>query len=312
MVRQCRVALLAEERGHFVDFLARQAIDDARIAAALGKKREQLLARLLLGHDAIEDVRPVETRQEALGVLQVQARDDLFAGPLVGGGGQGDARYMGKQLGQLAQLQVFGAEVMTPLRNAVGFVDGEQRNIKALQERQHARLDQAFWCQVQHFHFATLDPCGQVTLLLGAQGRIEGRGGNTQFVQGRDLIVHQRNQRRNHDRQAFAQQCRHLETQGFAATGRHQHQGVAAAGHALNDCTLAATETVVAEDVLEDALSLFEHEKLQMVLNIPGHRLDQKTALFTDRSVSGFVPGDSGACRALQNARVYPTGPGGC
>jgi len=158
---------------------------------------------------------------------------------------------------------------MPPLRDAVRFVDGEQGNIKALQERQHARLHQALRRQVEHFHFATLDPRRQVTLLLGTQRGVQRRSGDAQFFERGDLVVHQGDQRRYHHRQAFAQQRRHLETQGLAATGRHQYQCVAAIGHALNDCTLTATETVVAEDVLENALSLFEHKNSKNHRNIP-------------------------------------------
>ena len=173
VIRQRREALLTEEHRHFVDFLARQAVDDAGIAAAFGEERQQLLARLLLGDDAVEDVRSVEARQESFGVLQMQTVDDFFAGALVGGSGQGDTRNVGEQFGQLAQLQVLAAEVVAPLRHTVGFVDGEQGDFQALQEGQHQRLDQALWRQVQHLHFATLDPRRQVTLLLGAQGGVE-------------------------------------------------------------------------------------------------------------------------------------------
>lgn len=148
------------------------------------------------------------------------------------------------------------------------FVDGEQGNFKALQEGQHARLHQTLGREIQHFHFAAFDPGGQIALLLGAQGRVQRSSSDAQLFEGRDLVVHQGNQRRHHHRQAFAQQRRNLEAQGLATTGRHQHQGVAAIGHALNDCTLAATETVVAEDVLEDALSLFEHKNSK---NLPKH-----------------------------------------
>jgi hypothetical protein len=41
---------------------------------------------------------------------------------------------MREQFGQLAQLQVFGAEIVAPLRHAVGFVDGEQRDVQVAQE----------------------------------------------------------------------------------------------------------------------------------------------------------------------------------
>ncbi|VVN41375.1 hypothetical protein PS682_05506 [Pseudomonas fluorescens] len=213
VIRQRRVALLAQERRHFVDLLARQAIDNPRIAAPLGEERQQLLARLLLGHDAVENVRPVETRQEALGVLQMQALDDFFAGALVGSGRQSDARHIGKQLRQLAKLQIFAAEIMAPLRYAVGFIDGEQGDFQALQKGQHARLHQALGGQVEHLHFTALDPRSQVALLLGTEGGVQGRRSNTEFFEGRDLVVHQRDQRRHHHGQAVAQQRRHLEAQ---------------------------------------------------------------------------------------------------
>ncbi|MCY1355136.1 hypothetical protein D9M69_415430 [compost metagenome] len=120
-------------------------------------------------------------------------------------------------------------------------------------------------------------------MLLGTEGGVQRGGGHAQFFEGSDLIVHQCDQRRDHHGQAFAQQRRNLEAQGLAAAGRHQDQGIAAAGHALNDCTLAATETVVAEDVLEDALSLFEHKNSKNHRNIPA-RLVQNPRRCTDKS----------------------------
>ncbi|MCY1390931.1 hypothetical protein D9M71_57560 [compost metagenome] len=259
MVRQGREALLAEEHRHFIDFLARQAVDDTGITATFCEERQQLLARLLLGHDTIEDIRPVEARQEALCILQVQAVDNLFASALVGGGGQGNSRHIWKQFCELSQLQVFGAEIMAPLRDAMRLVDGEQGDIQAAQEVEHARLHQTLRRQVQHLDLAVANLHSQVTLLLGAQRGVQGSGSHAQLFEGSDLVVHQGDQWRNHHGQAIAQQGRDLEAQGLAAAGGHQHQGVATIGHALDNGTLTATETVVAEDVLKDALSLFEH-----------------------------------------------------
>ncbi|MNY04157.1 hypothetical protein D3C86_1368150 [compost metagenome] len=172
---------------------------------------------------------------------------------------------------------------MAPLRHAVCFVDGEQGDVQPLQEGQHARLDQTLRGQVEHFHFTATDAGGEVALLLGAEGGVQCRRRHAQLFEGGDLIIHQCDQRRDHHGQAFAQQRRDLEAQGLAATGRHQDQGIAAAGHALNDCTLAATETVVAEDVLEDALSLFEHRNSKNHRNIPA-MLVQNPRCCTDKS----------------------------
>ena len=269
MVRQGREALVAQKLRHFIDLFARQTIDDTCITAPLREKRQQLLARLLFGHDAVKNVGAVEARQKTFRILQMQAGDDFFAGAFVGGGGQGDARYMGEHLGQLAQLQVLRTEIMPPLRHTVRFVDRKQGDVQALQKGHHARLNQTLWRQVEHFDFATADPVGQVALLIGAQCRVQGGGGDAQFFERGDLIVHQGDQRRDHHRQTVTQQRRDLEAQGLAAAGGHQHQSVATTGHALNNVTLTATETVVAEDVFEYALSLFEHRNSRNRRNTP-------------------------------------------
>ena len=150
--------------------------------------------------------------------------------------------------------------------NAVGLVDGEQRDVQVTQKIQHARLHQALRRQVEHFYLATAQAPGQFTLLFRAQGGIQRGRRNAQFVKRGDLVVHQRDQWRDHHRQARTQQPRHLKAQRLAAAGGHQHQGIAAIGHAFDDRCLAPTETVVAEDVLENALSLFEHVQLQIAV----------------------------------------------
>ena len=187
-------------------------------------------------------------------MLQVQTLGDFLAGAHVRRGGQGDARHAGEQLGELAQLQVFRAEVMAPLRHAVRLVDGEQRQLRqALQEIQHARLHQALGRQVEELDLAAADALGNAALLLGAQGGVERHRGHAEFVEGGDLVVHQRDQRRDDHRQPLAQQTRHLIAQRLAAAGGHQYQGIATTGHAIDDRRLVAPKGVVTEDIFENA-----------------------------------------------------------
>ncbi len=40
-------------------------------------------------------------------------------------------------MAQLAELQVLGPEVVAPLRDAVGLVDGEQRQRRAVEQTEH-------------------------------------------------------------------------------------------------------------------------------------------------------------------------------
>ena len=75
-------------------------------------------------------------------------------------------------------------------------------------------------------------------------------------MQRANLVVHQCNQRRHHNRYAVARvlPCnrRDLVTQRLAAAGGHQHQSVASINYMLNDGCLWPTKIGVAEDLAQD------------------------------------------------------------
>ena len=76
------------------------------------------------------------------------------------------------------------------------------------------------------------------------------------FFERTDLVVHQRDQRADHQRDAALGAVpgdrRHLVTQALAAPGGHQHQCVAAADHVVDDLGLRASKRAVAEHLLQD------------------------------------------------------------
>ena len=67
----------------------------------------------------------------------------------VGGCRQRDARHARKMLCKHIQAQVVLPEIVAPLRYAVRFVDGEQRDTGFLQQCQGLVLQEAFGCQIQ-------------------------------------------------------------------------------------------------------------------------------------------------------------------
>jgi len=77
------------------------------------------------------------------------------------------------------------------------------------------------------------------------------RRAQPELGQGRDLILHQRNQRRDDHADAVAQQRRNLERERLAAAGGHQYQRIAAGHNVLDRFALQVAELVVAEDVLQ-------------------------------------------------------------
>ena len=114
--------------GQAVDPLARAGVDDAGFALAGRQERLQLGPRPLLLAHQVGDVGPIEAGQEHPVVLQAQALTNIFAGAAIGGGGEGQAGNGWEPIRQHGQLQVLGPEIVAPLGDAMGLVNGEQGN----------------------------------------------------------------------------------------------------------------------------------------------------------------------------------------
>ena len=175
---------------------------------------------------------------------------------LVGGGGQRDARDGRVALVQGRELQVFRAEIVAPLRDAMRFVDGEQGQLAGFVERiehgQRAVEQQALGGDVDEVERAVEDRLFDGLRRAPVERRIEAGGLDAELDQRVDLVLHQRDQRRDDDGAAGAEQGGNLVAQALAAAGRHQHQRVAATGHMVDDLGLRAAEGGVAEDVAQD------------------------------------------------------------
>ncbi len=244
-------ALVGEPLGGLVHLVARQAVDDARFTGVFGAQQaQQLFARAVLAFDAVLDIGPVETGHIVARAGQVQAFGDFRAGARVRGGGQGDARHLGEFTVQQGKLQIVTAEVVAPLRHAVGLVDGEQRQRRLMQQLQGARLNQPFRRHIEQVQLAVANLLLQGLTLLGAERGIQEGGAHPQRIERADLILHQGDQRAHHHAHAFAHQRRDLVAQGFTAAGGHQHQGVVAVDQVVDDGALLATKVVITEDVL--------------------------------------------------------------
>ena len=260
VIRQRADALLGQPLRGLFHLLARQAIDDAGVAGVavhvLGPdEAQQLLPRAVLLDDGVADVRAVEAREEDTRVRQRQPLDDLVARDGVGRGGQRNARHVRETLVQHGKLDVLRPEIVPPLRHAVRFVDGEQADARSLKQIEEARRHQPLGRHVDE-----VQPPGRQIALdlrgLGARQRgVEVRGAHAGFFQRGHLVLHQRDQRRNHNAGALPtpvpHECRYLIAKRFAAAGGHQHQAIAAVGDVRDDLRLRAAEGAVAEHIVQ-------------------------------------------------------------
>ena len=235
--------------GHFFDPLAREGVDDPGFLSAPAEKRQQLIERLLLFDHRVADVRPVEAGDETARLLQAEPLQDVLPGLRIGGGGQADHRHRREELAQLAELHVFRAEIVPPLGDAVGLVDGEQGDRQLLEPVEEAVAEQPLRGDVEQVEFTGMQPGQDLTGLRRLQRRIVERRTHAVGHQGVDLVLHQGDQRRYHDRHTLPVQGRNLVAEGLAAAGRHQDKGILPRDQRLDDLSLLGTEAAVAEDL---------------------------------------------------------------
>ena len=252
MVGQGRDPVLGQEGGGLLDRLARQAVDDAGVAGVLGAQQvEQLRPRVVLGDDAVLDVRPVEARHEPAGLGQLEPDRDLLGGGRGRRRGQRDPRDGRPPLAEDRELQVVGPEVVAPRGDAVRLVDREQRDASAVEQLQRRGHREPLGREVEQVELA-----GDVRGLDGAAllGRLRGvqeRRAHAQRAHRVDLVLHERDERRDDDAGALPHQGRDLVAQRLAGSGGHQHERVAAGHDRVDDGGLVAAERGVPEHALE-------------------------------------------------------------
>ena len=244
--------LLAEKGGRRFGLFPRQAIDDSAHPAMAFDEREQLGFPVALHLHRQLYVRAVEAKDDGLRVAGEQLRRDVLAGDLVGRCRQRRGGNAGEDLPQAGEALVFGAEGGTPLRDAVGLVDGDQADVEPSERRQHALGHQPFRRHVEEPRLARggAPPRGDV---VGAVARrVDGIGRDAGETQCRHLIAHQGHQRRDDDGDAALDQRRHLKAKRLAGPRRHDGQHVSPGQQRVHRLLLPGTEIVEAEDLLQD------------------------------------------------------------
>ena len=158
-----------------------------------------------------------------------------------------------EDLGQPAQHAVLGAEVVAPLADAVGLVDGHQRQRQARQPLQHGRLHQAFGREVEQVQRARRRSRRQMSPRASGSVLESSRSAATpdccraatwsaiSAISGETT----RPRPRPHQR-------RDLVAQALAAAGRQHRQRAAPGQHLADHAGLQAAELGVAERAAQD------------------------------------------------------------
>ena len=190
-------------------------------------------------------------------VGEVELREDVGAGARVGGGGDGEAGHAGEQALQAAKGAVIRAEVMAPLADAVRLVHGDQRNVHVREPFGEAGAE-AFGRDVEQIHLTALGCAERRAAGIEIHRAVEAFSAHADLFQRVHLVGHQRDQRRDDDPAAVAQQCRDLVAERLAAAGRQHREAVTPGEDIGDDILLQAAERVIAVDALQQRAGVLE------------------------------------------------------
>lgn len=135
------------------------------------------------------------------------------------------------------------------------FIHRQQHRIPVRQMIEEVVQHQAFWRDIQQADLPGTTPGHYFLLLLAGLRRVQTGRRHAVGKQLVDLVFHQGNKRRYHDRQAIKHQRGHLIAERFTAAGRHDHQAIAAFQHGFNDGFLAGAELLVAKGFMQNLFS---------------------------------------------------------
>ena len=222
-------AIDAERVRNLLHLFSAEAVDDAALAYVLKAVTHDLLQRILLGPDLIKEVVPVEGRFEHNRVHHAQVLLNVLLHLGGGRGGQRHDGHIGNALDNGLDAAVLWPEIVTPFRNAVGFIHGHETDADRFQKLNGLGFGQALRRDVQklgppfgHVHFHAL---GFSTAQRGVQ-----KVGNA-FVlvvpsDGIHLVLHQRDQGTDDQGHTVHHQCRELIAHGLASPRGHDHKRV--------------------------------------------------------------------------------------
>jgi hypothetical protein len=219
-----------------------QRLEGARLVAA----RPQRLHRE-------GQVRALEAGDHFERPLQTELARDV--GPDFGSGGGGERRGRhAEDFAQLSQARVVGAEVMPPLADAVRLVHDQPRHARPRERRAEPRLRQPLGRDIEQRQLSLHEGTLRGGALGPAHPGMDRRGGQAARLQSVHLVLHQRDERRDHHGRAGQEHRRQLEAERLAGAGRHHRHDVLSIEDRGRDLFLPRPEGFQAEAIAQRRL----------------------------------------------------------
>src|SRR5947209_7272278 len=134
-----------QARRHALSVVPALTVNNSAITRSRVHKAQQLFVRTLLRQNAISEIGTIEAGHVTFRLAQTKLFDDVT--PYAWGGSRGQ-RHQGslrKQLAQLSKLPILGTKVMSPLADAMRFVNRDLIDVPVFQIRKKAGEHQTLW-----------------------------------------------------------------------------------------------------------------------------------------------------------------------
>src|SRR5262249_1320819 len=140
VIRAGAIAQVHESFASLVHVFAGDAVDNAGLPAMPVEHFADLRQPVRAALNAVDQVRPIDRADEYLGIAQSQLLHDIAPHSVRCRGGVGVDTYARQQFSQTAQLTILRAKIVPPDTDAVGLVDGDQRDLPGLKKLDHPVL----------------------------------------------------------------------------------------------------------------------------------------------------------------------------
>ncbi len=120
-----------------------------------------------------------------------------------------------------------------------------------------------FRCKIEQLHASLLKILQYKTLFQPSESGVKRRNRDLALLHGRHLILHQRDERRDDQRQSRQNGRRQLVAEGFALPCRHDRHDIAPGQHGANDFFLTRSECRKPEPFLELSSQIIHGEANQ-------------------------------------------------
>ena len=171
-----------------------------------GENGLELLVQVAAPQHAVGEVRSIERPDEHQRVVQLKFADDVVTNPLGGGRGECVEGCARKVLAHATELAVLRPEVVSPLADAVRFIDGDEPHAELAEDPAEALAavaDEPLWRHIQQATAVLTEARHHRVALARALGAVQVRSFDAIDAQPVDLILHQRDQRRDDQRETL-------------------------------------------------------------------------------------------------------------